>query len=124
MRGGIAGRGGGIVGGRGGGSVGGDGGGRGGGKGGGKVKGGGKNTGRSTASTDGIVGGSRFLTADREKELRENVRKEQERRNSEASIVVERSEGHSRQDEHEEMDSEQGDGTGNRNGGEEWPEEG
>ena len=88
MRGGIAGRGGGNAGGRGGGSGGGNGGGRAGGNGGGKVKGGGKNLVRNSISTGGIVGGSRFLTADRERELRENVL----RRNSEALIVVEHSE--------------------------------
>ena len=97
------GRGGGNVGGRGGGS-GGSGGGRAGGNVGGKVKGGGKNLVRNSISTGGIAGGSRFLSADRERELRENVL----RRNSDASVMMEHSEEGGRQSEQEEMESEQG----------------
>ena len=119
MRGGIAGRGGGNAGGRGGGSGGGNGGGRVGGNGGGKVKGGGKNLVRNSISTGGIAGGSRFLTADRERELRENVL----RRNSEASIVVEHSEDRGGQEEQEEMESEQGEMEDNRNNGDDWTED-
>ena len=88
MRGGTVGRGGGNVGGRGGGSGGGSGGGRGGGIGGGKVKGGGKNLVRNSISTGGTAGGSRFLSVEKERELRESVL----RRNSEASVVTEHSE--------------------------------
>ena len=71
MRGGAVGRGGGNAGGRGWGN------------GGGKVKGLGRNLVRNSISSGGIVGGSRFLTADRERELRDSI----ERRNSEASVV-------------------------------------
>ena len=100
MRGGTAGRGGGNAGGRGGGSGGGSGGGRGGGISGGKVKGGGKNLVRNSIST----GGSRFLSVDRERELRENVL----RRNSVASVVTEHSETGRENEDKEEMESEQG----------------
>ena len=117
MRGGAVGRGGGNVGGRGGGS-GGSGGGRAGGNVGGKVKGGGKNVVRNSISTGGPAGGSRFLSVDRERELRENVL----RRNSEASVVMEHSEEGGRQSEQEEMESEQGESEDNRNKGDDGTE--
>ena len=117
MRGGAVGRGGGNVGGRGGGS-GGSGGGRAGGNVGGKVKGGGKNLVRNSISTGGIAGGSRFLSVDRERELRENVL----RRNSEASVMMEHSEEGGRQSEQEEMESEQGESEDNRNKGDDGTE--
>ena len=114
MRGGAVGRGGGNVGGRGGGS-GGSGGGRAGGIVGGKVKGGGKKVVRNSIPTGGSTGGSRFLSVDRERELRENVL----RRNSEASVMMEQSEEGGRQSELEEMESEQGEMSDK---GEEGPE--
>ena len=117
MRGGTVGRGGGNVGGRGGGS-GGNGGGRAGGNVGGKVKGGGKNLVRNSISTGGIAGGSRFLSVDKERELRENVL----RRNSEASVIMEHSEEGGRQSEQEEMESEQGESEDNRNKGDDGTE--
>ena len=61
MRGGAVGRGGGNAGGRGWGN------------GGGKVKGLGRNLVRNSISSGGIVGGSRFLKADRERELRDSI---------------------------------------------------
>ena len=102
MRGGAVGRGGGNAGGRGWGN------------GGGKVKGLGRNLVRNSISSGGIVGGSRFLTADRERELRESI----ERRNSKASVVeepMEQQEGLEREQEEAEVF---------RNHREEWADEG
>ena len=72
---------------------------------------------RNSISTGGIAGGSRFLSVDRERELRENVL----RRNSEASVMMEHSEEGGRQSEQEEMESEQGEMEDNSNKGEDGP---
>ena len=57
---------------------------------------------RNSISSGGIVGGSRFLTADRERELRDSI----ERRNSEVSVVeepLEQQEGLEREQEEAEV---------------------
>ena len=66
------------------------------------------------------TGGSRFLSVDRERELRENVL----RRNSVASVVTEHSEIGRENEEQEEMESEQGDMEDVRSKGDEQAEGG
>ena len=69
--------------------------------------------------TGGTAGGRRFLSVDKERELRENVL----RRNSEASVVTEHSEDGREPEEQEEMESEQGEMEDDRSKGDERTED-
>ena len=74
---------------------------------------------QSHSLTGGTAGGGRFLSVDRERELRENVL----RRNSEASVVTEHSEDGREPEEQEEMESEQGEMEDDRSKGDDRTED-